>query len=117
MRPIPGRADRAVPRMRDAAADTGPRQQTTRRCSIQVGSSILQASGKIIPGPGETHGEGNVTFGFGKRTCIGNHVANDSLFIFIATTLWAMNLERVSDEQGKEILLDTDSFFDTGIVV
>jgi len=28
-----------------------------------------------------------------------------------------MNLERVSDEQGKEIPLDTDSFFDTGIVV
>ena len=27
MRPIPGCADRAVPRMRDAVADTGPRQQ------------------------------------------------------------------------------------------
>jgi cytochrome P450 len=78
---------------------------------------FLDPSGKIVPGPAQTHGEGHVTFGFGKRTCIGNHVANDSLFIFIATTLWAMNLERVSDEQGKEIPLDTDSFFDTGIVV
>ena len=78
---------------------------------------FLNPSGKIIPGPAETHGEGHVTFGFGKRTCIGHHVANDSLFIFIATTLWAKNLERVWDQEGKEIPLDTDSFFDTGIVV
>ena len=28
-----------------------------------------------------------------------------------------MNLERVWDQEGKEIPLDTDSFFDTGIVV
>jgi hypothetical protein len=27
VRPIPGRAERAVPSVRDAAADTGPRQQ------------------------------------------------------------------------------------------
>jgi cytochrome P450 len=78
---------------------------------------FLDSCGKIIPGPAETRGEGHVTFGFGKRTCIGHHVANDSLFIFIATTLWAKNLERVWDQEGKEIPLDTDSFFDTGIVV
>jgi cytochrome P450 len=77
---------------------------------------FLDPSGKIIPRPAETRGEGPVTFGFGKRTCIGNHVANDSLFIFIATALWAMNLERVWDREGKEILLDTNSFFDIGIV-
>jgi len=28
-----------------------------------------------------------------------------------------MNLERVWDQEGKEIPLDTDSFFDVGIVV
>ena len=78
---------------------------------------FLDFCGKIIPGPAETRGEGRVMFGFGKRTCIGNHVANDSLFIFIAMTLWAMNLERVWNQEGKETSLDTDSFFDTGIVV
>ena len=78
---------------------------------------FLDASVKIIPGPAETRGEGHITFGFGKRTCIGNHVANDSLFIFIATALWAMNIKRVCNQEGKEIPLDTDSFFDTAIVV
>jgi len=78
---------------------------------------FLDSCGKIIPGPAERRGEGHVMFRFGKRICIGNHVANDSLFIFITTTLWAMNLERVWDQEGKEIPLDTDSFFDTGIVV
>jgi cytochrome P450 len=74
---------------------------------------FLDSCGKNIPGPAETRAEGHVMFVFGKRICIGNHVANDSLFIFIAMTLWAMNLERVWDQERKEISLDTDSFFDT----
>jgi cytochrome P450 len=78
---------------------------------------FLDSCGKVVPGPAETRGEGHATFGFGKRACIGNHVANDSLFIFISTVLWAMNLERVCDNQGNETPLDTESFFDTGIVL
>ena len=78
---------------------------------------FLDSYGKIVPGPAETRGEGHSTFGFGKRACIGNHVANDSLFIFFATVLWAMNFESVRDNQGNKIPLDTESFFDTGIVL
>jgi len=78
---------------------------------------FLDSCGKVTSGPAETRGEGHVTYGFGKRSCIGNHVANDSLFIFLATSLWALNFERVCDDRGREIPLDTESFFDTGIVV
>lgn len=77
---------------------------------------FLDPCGKILPGPLETRGEGHNTYGFGKRSCIGNHVANDSLFISIATSLWAMNLESPCDPEGKEVPLDTDSFIDTGVV-
>jgi cytochrome P450 len=78
---------------------------------------FLDSFGKVTPGPAETRGEGHGSYGFGKRSCIGNHVANDAFFIFMATLLWAMNLERVCDNEGKEIPLDTESFFDAGVVV
>jgi cytochrome P450 len=78
---------------------------------------FLDSCGKITSGPTETQSERHVTYGFGKQSCIGNHVANDSLSIFMATLLWAMNLERVCDDEGKETPVDTESFFNTGMVV
>ncbi|KAH9170547.1 cytochrome P450 [Lactarius sanguifluus] len=76
---------------------------------------FLGAHGEIIPGPTETHEEGHSTYGIGKRACVGKHVANESLFIYIATALWALTLERVRDEDGNEVLLDVDAFVDTGM--
>ncbi|KAI9454069.1 cytochrome P450 [Lactarius psammicola] len=78
---------------------------------------FLDAHGEIIPGPAETHEEGHGTYGFGKRACVGKHIANDSLFIYIATTLWAASLERARDQDGNEVPLDTDAFVDTGTVL
>ena len=78
---------------------------------------FLDAHGNINPGPVETRGEGHSTYGFGRRTCVGRHVANDSLFAFITTTLWAATLERVRDQEGKEVPLDTKTFVDAGLVL
>jgi len=72
---------------------------------------FLDPNGQTVEG----RGEGHSTYGFGNRACLGNHVGNDSLFISIATLLWAMNFENVSDWQGKEVPLDTNAFFDTGM--
>ncbi|KAI0292399.1 cytochrome P450 [Russula brevipes] len=77
---------------------------------------FLDSSGKITLGQADTHGEGHSTYGFGRRVCVGNLVANDTLFISIATTLWASNLERVRDRYGKEVPLDTETFVDSGVV-
>jgi cytochrome P450 len=41
----------------------------------------LDDKGKLIPGPAETNKEGHVSFGFGRRICVGKHLANESLFI------------------------------------
>ncbi|KAH9073438.1 cytochrome P450 [Lactarius deliciosus] len=48
---------------------------------------FLDADGKIMSGPqaAETHDDGHGTYGFGKRACVGKHLANDSLFIYMAT--------------------------------
>ncbi|KAH9022743.1 cytochrome P450 [Lactarius deliciosus] len=77
---------------------------------------FLGANGEILPGPAETREEGHSTFGFGKRACMGKHVANESLFIYIATALWALALERARDD-GNEMPIDADAFVDTGVTL
>ncbi|KAI9442993.1 cytochrome P450 [Lactarius indigo] len=76
---------------------------------------FLDAEGKTATGTPEARDDGHSTYGFGRRACPGKHVANDSLFIFIATVLWASNLERVYDQDGKETPLDMNSFIYNGV--
>ncbi|KAF5695700.1 cytochrome P450 monooxygenase [Fusarium mundagurra] len=42
-------------------------------------------------------------YGAGRRICSGMHLAQNSLFINMACTLWAFNIKRAKDEEGKEI--------------
>ncbi len=72
---------------------------------------------KILPGPRETKGEGHVTFGFGRRICVGKHLANDSLFISTARILWAATLECARDENGNELPPDPNAFVHKGIIM
>jgi cytochrome P450 len=58
---------------------------------------------------------GHVTFGFGRRICVGNHLANNTLFINTARILWAAKIECARDENGKELPLDTDTFVGNGL--
>ena len=78
---------------------------------------FLDEQGRLTPGPAETRDDGHSTYGFGRRACTGKHAANDSLFISMATVLWAMKLERLRDENGKEAPLDTETPVDIGMVL
>jgi cytochrome P450 len=78
---------------------------------------FLDEHGKLIPGPAETRDDGHSTYGFGRRACVGKHAANDSLFIDMATVLWAVRMEPGHDENGKEIPLDSDTPVDSGMVL
>ncbi|KAH9035789.1 cytochrome P450 [Lactarius pseudohatsudake] len=78
---------------------------------------FLDANGDVAPSPPETKEEGHVTYGFGRRICVGRHVANNSLFIDIAMTLWACNIEAGKDEHGNVIPIDVDGFVEAGILV
>jgi len=71
---------------------------------------------EVLPGPRETNGEGHVSFGFGRRICVGKHLANDSLFIMTARILWAATLKCARDENGKELPPDPNAFVDKGII-
>ncbi|ESK85742.1 cytochrome p450, partial [Moniliophthora roreri MCA 2997] len=59
----------------------------------------------------------HVTYGFGRRLCIGRHVANNSLFIDIACLLWAANIRPVKDAQGKPVMPIESVSINDGLVV
>ena len=44
-------------------------------------------------------------------------MANNSVFINIATVLWAVNVAALKDEAGKPIVPDTLGTINTGLVV
>jgi cytochrome P450 len=75
-------------------------------------------SGDIAPGLTDlTKKDGHFSYGFGKRHCVGRHMANNSLFINIAVLLWAMKIERKKDASGRFLPLDVDGWVDVGLVV
>ena len=77
----------------------------------------LDDKGELEPGPIETNQEGHASFGFGRRICVGKHLANDALFIHTAKILWTANLECVKDENGRDVLPDINGFVDTGLIM
>ncbi len=76
----------------------------------------LDEHGELLPRPVETYQAGHVSFGFGRRICVGKDLALESLFIDTARILWATILERARDENGKEVLLDIETIVDAGAV-
>lgn len=59
----------------------------------------------------------HVSFGFGRRICVGRHIANDTLFAVIAMLLWAIDIEPATDEKGASLPLDVDGCIEDGVVV
>ncbi|KIM35577.1 hypothetical protein M413DRAFT_347955, partial [Hebeloma cylindrosporum] len=67
--------------------------------------------------PQNTHGQGHVTYGFGRRICLGMNVANNALFIDMASILWAATIELDRGPDGKPILPSRTDCVDEGLVV
>ena len=61
--------------------------------------------------------EGHVTYGFERRVCVGKHVANNLLFIYMAMVLWACTIGPAKDENGHVILTDVDGCVEDAVVV
>ncbi|KAI0700086.1 cytochrome P450 [Cytidiella melzeri] len=78
---------------------------------------FLDATGKVETAPPDTHQMGHHTYGFGRRSCVGLNVANQALFIGIATILWAMVIKPPVDEKGNVVLPSADEWIDAGVVV
>jgi len=76
----------------------------------------LDENGELLPGPVETNQAGHVTFGFGRRNCVGKDLATESLSIDTVRILWATKLERTRDKNGMEEPLDIETIVDAGAV-
>ncbi|KAI0030141.1 cytochrome P450 [Vararia minispora EC-137] len=70
----------------------------------------LDEKGQLKPPPADTKDEGHVAYGFGRRICAGRHVANDALFVAMATILWAFNLR-------AEGTFDLDEYVADGVTI
>lgn len=47
-------------------------------------------------------------FGFGRRVCPGQRVAEETIFLELATVAWGLNVTKQKDSNGKDIEIDTD---------
>ena len=77
----------------------------------------LDASGGISSGLTDLKKDGHFSYGFGSRICVGRHMADNGLFINIATILWAMKIEGMRDLSGRLLPLDVDGWVDVGLVM
>ncbi|KAF8161643.1 cytochrome P450 [Crassisporium funariophilum] len=55
-----------------------------------------------------------LAYGFGRRVCVGQHVASSTLWIIIASVLASFNIMQKKDECGKEIEVN-DEYYEFGI--
>ncbi|KAF5342805.1 hypothetical protein D9758_013368 [Tetrapyrgos nigripes] len=78
---------------------------------------FLDETGAVHAIPADTRNLGHVSFGFGRRICVGLNFANQSLFIDIASLLWAASIEPAYDETGAEIVPSPTEYVDKGVVV
>ncbi|KAI0700497.1 cytochrome P450 [Cerioporus squamosus] len=72
--------------------------------------------GKLAPSPPDTKEEGHVSFGFGRRICVGRHLARNSLLITIASVLWMFDVLPPLGPDGEEVTCSEKSI-DMGLVV
>ncbi|KAH8831092.1 cytochrome P450 [Flagelloscypha sp. PMI_526] len=77
---------------------------------------IDSSTGKLqLPHP-LTHDESHVTYGFGRRICVGRAVANQGLFINAASLLWAFKIEDPNNDTASH-LIGPEDYLDGGALV
>jgi cytochrome P450 len=64
-----------------------------------------------------TKGEGQVSYGFGRRICVGRYVANNTLFADIAQILWACTISPAKNPDGTTMTYDKNAYINEGLVV
>ncbi|ETR99696.1 putative cytochrome P450 [Trichoderma reesei RUT C-30] len=75
-----------------------------------AGDNQNSAQAAVNPDPAKRD---HFVFGAGRRLCQGMHIADRSLFLAMARTLWAFDLKRPMDRQtGREVIPDVDNIKD-----
>ncbi|GAB1312365.1 hypothetical protein MFIFM68171_02575 [Madurella fahalii] len=74
-------------------------------------------TGKLKPAPADTKEEAHVSFGFGRRICVGRHFANKMLLINMVLLAWATKIDSERGPDGQPIGFDVDGCIDEGVTV
>ncbi|KAK0126722.1 hypothetical protein ONS95_008303 [Cadophora gregata] len=69
----------------------------------------LESNPDHRPFPNE---RGYMTFGWGRRVCAGQALAEQGTFISVARLLWAFNIQKAVDEAGNDIPVDIFDYTD-----
>ncbi|KAJ7250654.1 cytochrome P450 [Mycena rebaudengoi] len=77
----------------------------------------LDESGNLKSSVPDTKDESHVGYGFGRRICVGRHVANQSMFIQIASLFWSFDITPGKDANGNVVLPDPMDSVDEGLIV
>lgn len=60
--------------------------------------------------PNFREGQGMHTFGWGRRTCLGNNIVDDEMFCFGAGVLWAFDMApQTCPRTGEPVPIDTQA--------
>ncbi|ORY65762.1 cytochrome P450 [Pseudomassariella vexata] len=60
--------------------------------------------------PNFREGKGMHTFGWGRRTCLGQHIVDDEMFVTGASVLWAFNMtKKKCPVTGKDVDFDSEA--------
>ncbi|KAI0259000.1 cytochrome P450 [Gloeopeniophorella convolvens] len=65
----------------------------------------VDGSTKILA---KTEDPGFIAFGFGRRICPGIHLAENSVFLYVASILYLFNISKARDADGREIVPEVD---------
>ncbi|KAK7425514.1 hypothetical protein QQZ08_007955 [Neonectria magnoliae] len=60
--------------------------------------------------PAYPNKRGHNTFGWGRRVCSGEPLAQQSIYFTIVSLLWAFHIRPGLDDQGNEVKLDVDAY-------
>jgi cytochrome P450 len=74
-------------------------------------------TGSLKPALADTHDESHVSYGFGRRICVGRHIANNLLLSQLVIMLWSLRIEGQKDQNGGYVEIDIDGFIDEGLVM
>ncbi|KAL1649163.1 hypothetical protein SLS58_001737 [Diplodia intermedia] len=67
----------------------------------------LEGDALARPFPGE---RGYMTFGWGRRVCSGQALAEQGTWLSVARLLWAFRIEKARDAEGREVPVDIDDY-------
>ncbi|KAH8810189.1 cytochrome P450 [Flagelloscypha sp. PMI_526] len=71
-------------------------------------SRFLDLDGKLKDAIPNTRDESHSSYGFGRRHCLGRHLANQSLLAFITAILWTFEITPGKEDAGKPHPADVD---------